>query len=92
MCFSLAKNLRLPRSSEYAAVKEAFDEKHARQAAVLKQLQPSVLIESLAEAAGAADRDSDEVAPLDTLPCICRTSQSAQRAAHAGARAGRCPI
>ena len=52
------------RSSEYAAVKESFDEKYARQQAVLKQLQPSVLIEALAEAAGAADRESDEVGPF----------------------------
>jgi hypothetical protein len=48
------------RSSEYAAVKESFDEKYARQQAVLAQLQPSALIALLAKAAAAADADSDQ--------------------------------
>lgn len=47
------------RSSEYAAAKESFDQKYRRQQAVLRPLQPSVLIESLSRAAAKADEDSD---------------------------------
>lgn len=42
-------------------MKESFDEKYARQQAVLSQLQPSALIKALAEAAAKADTDSDQV-------------------------------
>ena len=47
------------RSSEYAAAKESFDQKYKRQQAVLRPLQPSVLIESLSKAAAKADEESD---------------------------------
>lgn len=51
--------ISLCRSSEYAAAKEGFDQKYKRQQAVLRPLQPSVLIESLSKAAAKADEDSD---------------------------------
>ncbi len=47
------------RSSEFAAAKESFDQKFKRQQAVLRPLQPSVLIDSLSKAAAKADEDSD---------------------------------
>lgn len=55
------KFVLLCRSSEYAAVKESFEEKYKRQQAVVKPLQPSSLIEALARAAAAADAESDHV-------------------------------
>lgn len=47
------------RSSEYAVAKEAFDERAARQEAVLEKLKPSILIASLAAAAETADAESN---------------------------------
>ncbi len=47
------------RSSEYALAKEAFDEKMARQAAVLEKIAPAKLIASLAASAEALDEEAD---------------------------------
>lgn len=47
------------RSSEYAVVKESFDQKHARQRAVLGKLQPQALVEALAAQAAQAEADAD---------------------------------
>ncbi|CAK0784324.1 hypothetical protein CVIRNUC_007528 [Coccomyxa viridis] len=55
----LRNQIAIIRSSEYAAAKEGFDQKYKRQQAVLRPLQPSVLIESLSKAAAKADEDSD---------------------------------
>lgn len=49
------------RSSEYAAVKESFDEKYKRQQAVIQPLQPAALIAALEREAFQADKDSDQV-------------------------------
>lgn len=49
------------RSSEYAAVKESFDEQYKRQQAVIQPLQPAALIAALERAASNADKDSDQV-------------------------------
>ncbi|EIE21111.1 hypothetical protein COCSUDRAFT_67088 [Coccomyxa subellipsoidea C-169] len=57
----LRNQIAIIRSSEYAAVKESFDEKYKRQQAVIQPLQPSALIATLDRAASQADKDSDQV-------------------------------
>ncbi len=54
-------NVWLGRSSEYAAVKESFDEQYKRQQAVIQPLHPAALIAALERAASIADKDSDQV-------------------------------
>jgi hypothetical protein len=51
--------ITLLRSSEYALAKEAFDEKQARQAAVLDKIAPQQLISALAALAEALDAESE---------------------------------
>ena len=67
----LRNQIAIIRSSEYAAVKESFDEKYARQQAVLAQLQPSALIALLAKAAAAADADSDQACTVAAFRDAC---------------------
>lgn len=59
------------RSSEYAAVKESFDEKYKRQQAVIQPLQPSALIAALERAASQADKDSDQVGTSTITLTLC---------------------
>ncbi|BDA45046.1 probable vacuolar protein sorting-associated protein 37A at C-terminar half [Coccomyxa sp. Obi] len=57
----LRNQIAIIRSSEYAAVKESFDEQYKRQQAVIQPLQPAALIAALERAASNADKDSDQV-------------------------------
>ena len=57
----------LSRSSEYAVVRENFDQKHARQKAVLAKLQPQSLVDALAAQAGQAEAESESLqVPADS--------------------------
>ena len=49
------------RGSEYAAVKEVFDERSKRQGAVLERLQPGALVEALARQAEESEQAADSV-------------------------------
>jgi Modifier of rudimentary (Mod(r)) protein len=49
------------RSSDYAAAKEAFDGKYARQEAVLAKLRPDKLLDSLGAKINEAEQASEEL-------------------------------
>ncbi|KAK9803637.1 hypothetical protein WJX72_007678 [[Myrmecia] bisecta] len=57
----LRNQIAIIRSSEYAAAKEAFDDRLRRQQAVLAKLQPEALIAKLAKLAAAADEESERL-------------------------------
>lgn len=54
----IRNQMAIIRSSEYAPARAGFEERSARQAAVLSQLAPEALMGRLAEAAAAADERS----------------------------------
>eukprot|EP00884_Botryococcus_braunii_P002496 jgi/Botrbrau1/12247/Bobra.0361s0010.1 len=57
----LRNQLAIIRSSDYAAAKEAFDEKYARQQGVLAKLRPDKLLDTLSTKINEADQASEEL-------------------------------